>query len=140
MSGVICHGTSVQLLESARFMYGVLSNPGVYRALAPIIYENHSKEEIAALEADWNRALDDAAAVIASASDDLDDDDDSSVPTGNPCADGHEGDTWELLDGNGIYCARVCARCEEYHRDKYRAEIMDGQYGPEQVSEPIDPE
>ncbi len=32
--------------------------------------------------------------------------------------------TWDLLDARGIYCARVCDKCEADRRRQYRAEIF----------------
>ena len=126
-------------------MCDILSRPGIYKAISPIINEGQSADR-AVLEGRWNMSMADAAAVIASAEDDLDDGDES-IPVEelsvNPCKDGHvNGEllTYALVDGNGIYCARVCRRCEAYHRRKFRPEVMDGPYGSEEVSEPIDPE
>lgn len=58
----------------------------------------------------------------------------------NPCVDGHADATWWLTDGNGIPCAKVCPRCEHYHRAKYRPEVMDRPYTEADVDEPIEPE
>lgn len=52
----------------------------------------------------------------------------------------HEGQpTWDLIDAQGIYCARVCAKCEDAKRATYRPEIFSG-YSQADVDEPIEPE
>jgi len=38
-----------------------------------------------------------------------------------------EGDRgWELIDAAGIYCGRVCDRCETEKRAQFRPEIFSG--------------
>lgn len=44
--------------------------------------------------------------------------------------------TWDLLDARGIYCARVCDKCERAKMREYRADIFtDSNYWHD---EPID--
>ena len=45
-----------------------------------------------------------------------------------------------LCDGNGIFCAYVCDRCESRVRARYRPEIMDHPYTRLDVDEDIEPE
>lgn len=55
-----------------------------------------------------------------------------------PCR--HEGqDTWDLVDAQGIYCARVCAECEKRKIAEYKPMIFSG-YSQADVDEPIEPE
>jgi hypothetical protein len=39
-----------------------------------------------------------------------------------PCGSGRE--SWELLDARGIYCGRVCEKCEAEKRAEFRADIF----------------
>jgi len=48
-------------------------------------------------------------------------------------------DTWELTDAQGIYCARVCDKCEAEVMSHYRPEIFSG-YDQSDVDEPIEPD
>lgn len=43
----------------------------------------------------------------------------------NPCADGHEEYTYILTDARGIPCGKVCDRCVDYRKSKYRPEIFE---------------
>ena len=54
----------------------------------------------------------------------------------NPCAAGHLGEDrtkslrhqpgiWELRDARGISCGYVCARCEDWKKAGYRADIFE---------------
>jgi hypothetical protein len=54
-----------------------------------------------------------------------------------PCD--HPDGSYELLDGNGIYLARVCSRCHVQTLLKYREDILRG-YSQADVDEPIEPE
>jgi len=40
------------------------------------------------------------------------------------CRDGHLPDTWDLVDARGIYCCKVCRRCEKEKMRGYRMEIF----------------
>ncbi len=40
-----------------------------------------------------------------------------------PCNHRRE-DTWELIDARGIYCCRVCERCEAEKMKEYRLDIF----------------
>lgn len=52
--------------------------------------------------------------------------------------DGNKLDTWVLYDARGIPCGRICDRCAEETRKKYRPEIFtDSNY---HADEPIEPE
>lgn len=53
------------------------------------------------------------------------------------CGSGQE--SYELLDAQGIYCARVCEECEPLVRGRYRPEIFSG-YSQADVDEPIEAE
>ena len=57
---------------------------------------------------------------------------------GIPCPCGSEEPSYILYDARGIACGRVCPKCEEDVKAKYRPEIFeDGNY---ECDEPIDPE
>lgn len=51
-------------------------------------------------------------------------------------------ESWELFDGRGIYCCRVCPKCVDEKTARYRLEIMDPSqpYTQADVDEPIEPE
>ena len=52
----------------------------------------------------------------------------------------HEGQsTYDLIDAQGIYCARVCQLCEDTKRATYTPQTFTG-YGQADVDEPIEPE
>lgn len=55
------------------------------------------------------------------------------------CLDGELSDepSWELRDAQGIYCARVCGRCEEAKKANFNPWIFDG-YSQADVDEPIE--
>jgi hypothetical protein len=46
---------------------------------------------------------------------------------------------WELVDARGVYCGRVCERCEAEKRARYRPEILTS-YDENDVNEAIDGE
>lgn len=48
------------------------------------------------------------------------------------------GETWELLDGRGYYCARVCDECEEQRRKEFRAEVFEAMYEADDVGDDCD--
>ena len=53
-----------------------------------------------------------------------------------PCGSGLT--WWRLFDASGIYCGRVCDRCEAEKRSRYRPEIFtDPNY---ETNEPKEPE
>ncbi len=52
----------------------------------------------------------------------------------------HKGqDTWDLVDAQGIYCAKVCRLCEASKRAQYTPQTF-SDYGQADVDEPIEPE
>lgn len=42
-----------------------------------------------------------------------------------PCKCGSKRESYELLDARGIYVSRVCEKCEDEVRSKYRLEIFE---------------
>ncbi len=48
-------------------------------------------------------------------------------------------DTWELIDAQGIYCARVCEKCERAVMATYTPQTFSG-YDQSDVDERIEPE
>ena len=53
------------------------------------------------------------------------------------CACGSGKYSYDLLDAQGIYCGKVCERCENEKRDTFRPEIFTG-YTQADVDEPIE--
>ncbi len=50
----------------------------------------------------------------------------------------HKGhDTWDLVDAQGIYCAKVCGMCEAGKRAQYTPQTFSG-YDQSDVDEPIE--
>ncbi len=50
----------------------------------------------------------------------------------------HEGqDTWDLVDAQGIYCAKVCELCESVKMAQYTPQTFSG-YNQSDVDEPIE--
>jgi len=54
-----------------------------------------------------------------------------------PCGSGEY--PWDLLDAQGIYCGKVCSKCEDDKRAEFRPEIFSG-YSQADVDEDIEPE
>jgi len=54
-----------------------------------------------------------------------------------PCGSGKT--SWELKDAQGVYCGRVCDKCEKAKRAQFRPEIFRG-YSQGDVDEPIEPD
>jgi hypothetical protein len=55
-----------------------------------------------------------------------------------PCTCGSGLDSYELIDARGIYCARICDKCETAKTQQYRPEIFtDPSY---ETDEPIEPD
>ena len=53
-----------------------------------------------------------------------------------PCGSGEY--PFDLLDARGIYCGKVCDKCENKKKSEFRPDIFtDGNYW---ADEPIDPE
>ena len=48
-------------------------------------------------------------------------------------------DTWELYDAQGIYCARVCSKCEKDVMSRYTPQTFSG-YDQSDVDEAIEPD
>jgi hypothetical protein len=56
---------------------------------------------------------------------------------GSPCNCGSGQPRRALYDGNGIFCAYVCSRCEDRVRARYRPEILNRPYNANDVDEDI---
>ena len=54
-----------------------------------------------------------------------------------PCGSGEY--PYDLLDARGIYCGKVCSKCEKEKMSHYRPEIFtDGSYEADEAIEPED--
>lgn len=59
-------------------------------------------------------------------------------PRRHLCSCGSGLESWELYDARGIFCCRVCDRCEDEKTARYRPEIFTNPHY--EADEPIEPE